>query len=125
MADVRAIRNRIQRYTARAVLLAAVCIAFAACGNSVVITAQSFSNSVVSQAHLTAGTYSIQMNDCAKPYSSGLLLVPPNGHGGWLMINAIALQNGGTVPVSTTGVYGVLGLNTLPCHPATVTLTLT
>jgi hypothetical protein len=105
-------------------LLAAVSIALAACGNSVVITAQSFSQSSVSQAHLTAGTYSIQLNDCAKPYSSGLLLVPPDGHGGWVMYNAIALQDGGTVPVSTSGVYGVLGLNTLPCHPATVTLTL-
>jgi hypothetical protein len=92
-------------------LLAAVSIALAACGNSVVITAQSFSNTSVSQAYLTAGTYSIQFNDCAKPYSSGLLLVPQNGHG-YLMIDAIALQ-GGTVPVSTTGVYGVLGLNTL------------
>jgi hypothetical protein len=40
------------------------------------------------------------------------------------MLDAIALQDGGTVPVSTTGVYGVLGLNTLPWHPATVTLTL-
>jgi hypothetical protein len=104
-------------------LLAAVSIAFTACGNSVVITAQSFSNSHVTQADLTAGTYSIQLNDCAKPYSSALLLVPPDGHGGWAMLDAIALQDGGTVPVATTGVYGFLGLDTLPCHPATVTLT--
>jgi hypothetical protein len=123
---VAAIRNRIQPYIARAMLLAAVSIAFAACGNSssVVITAQSFSNTTIMQAHLTAGTYSIQLNDCAKPASGQLLLVPQNGHGGFLMIDAIALQDGSTVPVSTAGVYGVLGLNTGECYPATVTLTL-
>jgi hypothetical protein len=66
---------------------------------------------------------SIQLDDCAKPASSGLILAPANGHGGWVVLDAIALQDGGTVTVSTAGVYGVLGLNTLPCHPATVTLT--
>ena len=124
MTDTRAIRNRIHPYTARAMLVAAVSIALAACGNSVVITAQSSNSTSVSQVHLTAGTYSIKVNDCTKPYAIRLLLALQDLNGQYLLYNGIALQDGGLVTVSSTGMYGVLGLNTIDCHPAAVTFTL-
>jgi hypothetical protein len=53
-----------------------------------------------------------------------LLLALQDSNGQYLLLNGMALQDGGVVTVSTTGIYGVLGLNTIDCHPAAVTFTL-
>jgi hypothetical protein len=89
----------------------------------VVITALSLSDSNVSTAQLAPGSYSIQLNARAKPASNSLILALSNGHGGYDVNDGTALQDGGTVKVTTPGVYGVLGLNLTPCHPASVILT--
>ena len=125
-----------------AIAAAAALLTLAGCGSSggsasgtsssTVLTTQS-ANSAFAHAQLTAGTFSVQLDTCAKPAAGSLVLAEATAQGGYDPQSGSTLTDGGSVTVSKSDSYAVVPFNSdigalstalaKLCYPWSVTLT--